>query len=229
MIDQYLNKKNCMDGLDLLDNLIQNETTVSTCFVDFQYRGVLDKLDYGNEGERQKGRFKLEQMSETTIIQFLQRITKILKPSGHLFLWVDKFHLCEGSHLEWFKYVNTNLQKPVMNCVDMITWNKQSFAMGYRSRRTSEHLLIYQKSPKTIKNWAVKNIRDIWSEKIENPRSGHPHRKPIGLIEQLILATTNENDVVLDPCAGSFKVLDASISLNRNFLGCDLNMEFCHD
>lgn len=227
MIDNYLNKKNCMNGLDLLD--LRQDEYIQTCFFDPQYRGVLDKLDYGNEGERQKERSKLKQMDELTIIQFLQKISKILKPSGHLFLWVDKFHLCEGSHLEWFKYVNLNPQKPIMNCVDMITWDKQSFGMGYRSRRTSEHLLIYQKSPKTIKNWTVKNIRDVWSEKIENPRTGHPHRKPVGLIEQLILTTTNEKDIVLDPCAGSFEVLEVNLSLNRNFLGCDLNMEFCHD
>lgn len=31
----------------------------------------------------------------------------MLIPSGHLFLWVDKFHLCTGV-LDWFK--NTDLE-----------------------------------------------------------------------------------------------------------------------
>lgn len=50
----------------------------------------------------------------------------------------------------------------------------------------------------------------------------HTHQKPFGLIEQLILATTNENDIVLDPCAGSYTVLDVCKKLNRNFIGGDL-------
>jgi site-specific DNA-methyltransferase (adenine-specific) len=109
----------------------------------------------------------------------------------------------------------------------MITWNKESFGMGYRSRRTSEHLLVVQRLPKTIKTWKDKSIRDVWSEKIENPRLGHPHKKPIGLISRLIASVTDENDIVLDPCAGSFSVLSSCQNINRVFLGCDINPDFC--
>jgi site-specific DNA-methyltransferase (adenine-specific) len=48
-----LNYKNLADGLDLLADI--NDSSIATAFFDPQYRGVLDKLKYGNEG---KGRGK---------------------------------------------------------------------------------------------------------------------------------------------------------------------------
>lgn len=50
----------------------------------------------------------------------------------------------------------------------------------------------------------------------------HPHQKPKELIKALIAATTNEGDLIVDPCAGSFVVLEVCQELNRKFLGCDL-------
>ena len=50
----------------------------------------------------------------------------------------------------------------------------------------------------------------------------HPHQKPRELIKTLITATTNEGDLIVDPCAGSFVVLEVCQELKRKFLGCDL-------
>jgi len=88
------NSKLKMDGLNLLKSLEDN--SINIVFLDPQYRGVLDKMNYGNEGERQIGRSKLIQMSEKKITLFIKEINRVLMPSAHLFLWVDKFHLCEG-------------------------------------------------------------------------------------------------------------------------------------
>jgi site-specific DNA-methyltransferase (adenine-specific) len=79
-----LNTKLKMDGLTLLHSLENN--SVSVVFFDPQYRGILDKMNYGNEGERQIERSKLIQMSERKIISFVREINQVLKPSGHLFL-----------------------------------------------------------------------------------------------------------------------------------------------
>jgi site-specific DNA-methyltransferase (adenine-specific) len=73
-----------MDGLTLLKSL--ENSSVSIVFFDPQYRGVLDKMNYGNEGERQIERSKLIQMNEKKIIAFVREVNRILKPSGHLFL-----------------------------------------------------------------------------------------------------------------------------------------------
>ena len=73
-----------MDGLTLLKSL--ENCSVNTAFFDPQYRGILDKLNYGNEGDRQIERSKLIQMSEKKIVQFIKEINRILMASGHLFL-----------------------------------------------------------------------------------------------------------------------------------------------
>jgi site-specific DNA-methyltransferase (adenine-specific) len=53
----------------------------------------------------------------------------------------------------------------------------------------------------------------------------HPHQKPKELIKALITATTNQGDLIIDPCAGSFIVLEVCQELNREFLGCDLTFK----
>jgi site-specific DNA-methyltransferase (adenine-specific) len=56
-------------------------------------------------------------------------------------------------------------------------------------------------------------------------RRKHPHQKPKELIKALILATTEEEDLIIDPCAGSFIVLEVCQELKRNFVGCDLTFK----
>ena len=204
------NEKQKMDGLKLLGKLPDN--SIPLVFFDPQYRSVLDKQKYGNEGKRQKGRSEMKQMSDKKINEFMHEIERCLIPSGHLALWVDKFILCNGR--EFLDGIGLQL-------VDMVTWNKQRMGMGYRTRRYSEFLLIYQKQPVKAKGvWTIHNIPDVWDEKIE--RKNHTHQKPITLQETIIQATTNEGDVVVDPAAGSYSVLEAVSNTNRNFIGCDI-------
>lgn len=214
IIDETIMKanwKNKMNGLDLLDNL--KEGSIKTAFFDPQYRGVLDKLNYGNEGEKRgKERSDLTQMPEDIIVQFIEKLNKVIAPSGHLFLWVDKFHLCQGV-LDWF--VNTEF-----NLVDMIVWDKDKIGMGYRSRRKSEYLVVLQKSPVRAKDvWTNHSIPDVWTEKVVKV---HPHSKPIELQKVLIEATTNVGDFVLDPASGGYSVFKACEASGRNFVGGDI-------
>lgn len=207
------NERMKMDGLKFLDALPQGSAPIA--FFDPQYRGVLDKLGFGNEGkDRGQKRCGLPQMSEETIGKFIQGIANALIPSGHLFLWMDKFHLCMG-FLDWLS--GTSLE-----VVDMLTWHKKRIGMGYRTRRTSEYLVVIQKSPRRAKGvWKIHTIPDVWVEKVK--RNGHAHKKPIDMQGELIAAVSNEGDVVIDPAAGSFSVMEACRIRNRNFLGCDVN------
>lgn len=208
-----VNYKNKIDGFKLLKQIEPN--SIKIIFFDPEYRGVLDKLSYGNEGvSRGKERSSLTQMDFKTIVKFFKEFNKVLMPSGYLFLWVDKFHLVEGVK-DWFKNV------PDFECVDMITWDKGKIGMGYRTRRKSEYLVVIQKAPRKAKStWTIHNIPDVWCEKID--KKIHTHQKPLELQKQLILATTNENDYVLDACAGSYSVLQSCIETNRCFIGGDI-------
>lgn len=206
-----LNYKNLADGLDLLADI--NDGSIAAAFFDPQYRGVLDKLKYGNEGKsRNKARSDLQQMDEDVIVKFINEIDRVLQKSGHLFLWVDKFHLCQGV-LDWFTATSLNL-------VDMVVWDKCKIGMGYRTRRKSEYLIVFQKSPVKAKAcWTDHAIPDIWVEK--TPKI-HPHSKPVELQYRLIKATTKDGDVVLDPASGGFSVFEACKLLNRDFIGGDI-------
>lgn len=209
-LSELYNKENDMDGLDIL-RLIEKEV-LPLIFFDPQYRGVLDKMSYGNEGERQKGRFCQIQMTEDVICSFINEISRVLRPSGYLMLWVDKFHLCEGIK-NWF--CGTSLE-----IVDMMTWDKGRIGMGYRTRRKSEYLVILQKLPKLAKaTWTVHNIPDVWSEKAEG---WHPHKKPEGMQKALIEAVTKEGDYVGDFAAGGYSVMRSAHASGRNFIGCNL-------
>lgn len=206
-----MNKKNLADGLSLLADI--EDRSVAAAFFDPQYRGVLDKLKYGNEGAaRGKARCGLRQMDEDTIIRFIAEIDRALKEGGHLFLWVDKFHLCQGV-LDWFAYTHLNL-------VDIIVWDKSKIGMGYRTRRKAEYLVVFQKSPVRAKAcWTDHAIPDVWEEKVPKV---HPHSKPIELQRRLIAATTKEGDVILDPASGGYSVFEACKLLGRDFVGGDI-------
>lgn len=210
--DLKTNFKNKVDGIVLLKSI--EDASLKAVFFDPQYRGVLDKLSYGNEGkQRGKARSSLTQMSFDTIREFFKEIDRVLMSNGYLFLWVDKFHLVEGVK-SWFDDIED------IEPVDMITWNKQKIGMGYRTRRKSEYLVILQKAPRKAKStWTIHNIPDVWDEKVEKI---HPHSKPIELQKQLILAVTEEGDFVCDPASGGYSVFEACKQTKRNFIGGDI-------
>lgn len=55
----------------------------------------------------------------------------------------------------------------------------------------------------------------------------HPTQKPLKLIEKLILQSSNENDLVLDPFMGSGTTAIACINNNRNYIGFELDKHYC--
>lgn len=63
-------------------------------------------------------------------------------------------------------------------------------------------------------------VRDTTTPKI------HPTQKPVPLLEYLIKLFTDEDDVVIDCCAGSGSTLLAAGNLNRRAYGFEVNKEF---
>ena len=55
----------------------------------------------------------------------------------------------------------------------------------------------------------------------------HPTQKPIPLLETLIRIFTDENDVIIDPCAGSGTTLRAAANLKRKAYGFEIKKDFC--
>jgi site-specific DNA-methyltransferase (adenine-specific) len=221
--DVILNVEQRGDALDLLRALPTAGAPLA--FFDPQHRGVLDRLKFGNEGARQRGRAKLPFMSEDYIDACCREIERTLTPGGYLMLWVDTFGLCEAHHLriadppEWLAKRSHESSAGALKVVDLISWDCLRMGMGKRSRRRGDYLLILQKPPVSARTWRDHAIPSRWPEKVG--KAAHPHIKPIGLISRLIAAVTEPGDLVVDPAAGSFVVMKAAHQLGRNFVGCD--------
>ena len=55
----------------------------------------------------------------------------------------------------------------------------------------------------------------------------HPTQKPEKLIAKLILASCPEDGIVFDPFLGSGTTSVVAKKLNRNYIGIEINEEYC--
>ena len=78
-----INTKNRADGIILLQSI--SSRAAKAGFFDPQYRGVLDKLSYGNEGQgRGQARCNLPRMSEDVIMVMIKELDRVLLPSSFI-------------------------------------------------------------------------------------------------------------------------------------------------
>lgn len=70
-------------------------------------------------------------------------------------------------------------------------------------------------------------LSDVWEIPFLNPKAkervGYPTQKPILLLERILLISTDEGDIVLDPFCGSGSTLVASQLLKRRYVGIDIS------
>ena len=89
-------------------------------------------------------------------------------------------------------------------------------ALNYRPDRYKSQL----KNPTDV--WRISMVSGNFEERTE-----HPAQYPEKLIERIILAGTNENDIVLDPFMGSGTTAVVAKKLNRQYLGYETMQEYC--
>lgn len=89
---------------------------------------------------------------------------------------------------------------------------------------------VPQKYYRARNNMRGANPGDVWKfshvHYCNENRQNHPTQKPEGLIERMVLASSNENDTILDPFFGSGTTLRVCQQLNRNCIGFELNPEY---
>ena len=76
---------------------------------------------------------------------------------------------------------------------------------------------------------AQMGVTDVWDDiKFYGEKHRfHPTQKPLDLITRLVLASSNEGDIVLDPFMGSGTTAVACINTNRNYIGFELDKHYC--
>lgn len=104
-----------------------------------------------------------------------------------------------------------------------------------RTRQSAEYILHFTKSGKYKFNPKAIMINGIsgkprlpnqtWIASTE-PKEGHTATFPSKVVEKLLLATTDKNDVVFEPFLGSGTMMDLCIKHNRRFIGCDIAKDF---
>lgn len=55
---------------------------------------------------------------------------------------------------------------------------------------------------------------------------GHPTIKPLQIIQNFVINSSNEGDTVLDPFMGSGTTGVACVNLNRNFIGMEIDEKY---
>jgi site-specific DNA-methyltransferase (adenine-specific) len=73
-------------------------------------------------------------------------------------------------------------------------------------------------------------MRSVWA--ISTPKNGekkygkHPTQKPETLLERIVLACSQENDIILDPFCGSATTGVTALKNNRKFVGIDSEKDY---
>lgn len=73
-------------------------------------------------------------------------------------------------------------------------------------------------------------VSDVWTDihrvKHNKYRDEHPCQLPIHLLERIVLMSSNENDIVLDPFSGTGTTALAAKRLGRNFIGFEFDKTY---
>lgn len=75
-----------------------------------------------------------------------------------------------------------------------------------------------------------KQMRSVWliplTKKSEKRFGKHPTQNPEALLERVVLASTNEGDIILDPFCGSGTTGAVAVRHGRRFIGIDMDATF---
>ena len=97
--------------------------------------------------------------------------------------------------------------------------------------RYGKYKEIKHKSGKVYKQYLriSQRMRDVWEIPILNSMSkeriGYPTQKPEKLIERIIKASSNENDIVMDPFLGGGTTVAVADKLKRQWIGIDQSVQ----
>lgn len=113
---------------------------------------------------------------------------------------------------------------------DILTWHKTNPTPTCNNTYLSDtEYLIFarEKGVKIYGNYHTKRKYYVTPANVEDKKKYlHPTIKPLNIIENLIINSSKENDVVLDCFMGSGTTGVACKELNRNFIGFEINENY---
>lgn len=135
------------------------------------------------------------------------------------------------------------LEQEGFKIINNITWKKLNPPPNISCRcfvHSTETILWAKKNIKKAKhkfNYLLmkelnggKQDKDVWesslTKKSEKQFGKHPTQKPIAILEKIVLASTDEGDLILDPFNGSGTTGIVAHNLKRKYIGIDLEKEY---
>ena len=105
-------------------------------------------------------------------------------------------------------------------------FNADSIRVPYIKRETGKTSGIFKKSHTLSSKGKVPE--SWWTKfspvgRIKRERLNYPTQKPLALLNRIIMASSNEGDLVLDPFCGCGTTIVAAHSLKRNWIGIDIS------
>jgi site-specific DNA-methyltransferase (adenine-specific) len=163
---------------------------------------------------------------------WLSACQRVLKPDGSI--WVSG-----TSHV--IHSVGFAMQQLEFKLLNDITWVKpnpppnlscryfthatETLIWAAKNKR-SRHTFNYTSMRQHNRGKQMKSVWEIFPPSADEKRFGkHPAQKPVALLERILLASTSERDVVLDPFLGGGTTLLTALRLRRHALGCELSLE----
>ncbi len=164
---------------------------------------------------------------------WLQACQRVLKPNGTI--WVSG-----TSHV--IHSVGFAMQQLGFKLLNDITWVKPNpppnLSCRYFTHATetviwaakgkkSRHIFHYGAMKQLSGGKQMKSVWEILPPERQEKRFGkHPTQKPVALLERILLASTNEADLVLDPFLGSGTTAIACLLRRRWFCGLETESTF---
>ena len=190
--------------------------------------------DYGKTKDNLEKKEYLEFSKE-----WLSECNRLLKPNGTIYIFMG---------IRFISYIYQILEDDLgLDFQNWIVWHYTQ-GLGKKKGFSSRHddILVFSKgnSPKfnlddiripqkfyrKINNMRGANPGNVWEfshvHYCNENRQDHPTQKPEGLIERIVLASSDENDLVLDPFSGSGTTLRVCQQLNRNGIGIEIHQEY---
>lgn len=108
------------------------------------------------------------------------------------------------------------------------------FSKGEKPTFNLDSIRIPQKYYRSINNMRGANPGNVWNfshvhYSQKNRVQQHPTQKPEGVIERMVLASSNESDVVLDPFSGSGTTMRVVQQTNRIGIGIEIEPAYIEE
>lgn len=143
----------------------------------------------------------------------LKHFYRILKKDTHCYIFVDD---------ETSDIIKKYAIKAGFKVWKRIVWNKVDIGMGYHYRAQYEFILFLEKGKRNLNDLS---ISDVINAKII--KNSYPTEKPVKLYDIFMLNSSKENQIVLDPFAGSGVLAESAIKNKRKYICVDIKQNAC--